>query len=83
VVQSPVVAVEAVRGAEVNSTLVPQESLEGVFVFINGELVGYSADVHREPPKHSRVARRRLLLVVLIVVSVVLAIVALRASMMS
>ena len=80
VVQSPVVAVEAVRSAEVNSTLVPQESLEGVFVFINGELVGYSADVHREPPKHSRVARRRLLLVVLIVVCVALAIVALRAS---
>ena len=61
----------------------PQESLEGVFVFINGELVGYSADLHPEPSKHPTVARRRLLLVVLIVVSVVLAIVALRASTMS
>lgn len=82
VVQSPVVAVEAVRRAEVTSTLVPQESLEGVFVFINGELVGYSADLHRDPPKYSTVARRRLLIVVLIVVSVVLAIVALRVSTM-
>ena len=81
--QSPVVAVEAVRDVEVSSTLVTQESLDGVFVFINGELVGYPADLHREPPKHSTVAWRRLLLVVLIVVSVVLAIVALRASTMS
>jgi len=83
VVQSPVVAVEAVRRTDVQSPLAPQESLEGVFVFINGELVGYSSDVQRDPPKSSTVPWRRLLLVVLIIVAVVIAIVAVRASMMN
>jgi hypothetical protein len=80
VAQSPVVALEAVRPAQITPESAPDESLRGVFVFLNGELVGYSPDFRRDDAKRPSIAWRRLLLLVVIVALAVIAIVAVRAS---
>jgi hypothetical protein len=80
VAQSPGVALEAVRSAEIEPDSGLDESLGGVFVFINGELVGYSPESLQNAPKRPSIPWRRLLLLVVILALAVLAIVAVRAS---